>query len=37
VPVATSTQLVPVVLTIPNSRSGHSKPASGWPIAIYQH
>jgi pimeloyl-ACP methyl ester carboxylesterase len=37
VPVATSTQLVPVVMTIPNSRSGRSKPASGWPIVIYQH
>ncbi|MET0229733.1 MAG: hypothetical protein ABW186_02240 [Rhodanobacteraceae bacterium] len=37
VPVATSTQLVPVVMTIPNARSGHTKPAAGWPIVIYQH
>jgi dienelactone hydrolase len=37
VPVATSTQLVPVVMTIPNARSGHSKPGAGWPIVIYQH
>jgi hypothetical protein len=37
VPVATSTQLVPVVMTIPNSRSGRTKPAAGWPIVIYQH
>ncbi len=37
VPVATSTQLVPVVMTIPNASSGHSKPAAGWPIVIYQH
>ena len=37
VPVATSTQLVPVVMTIPNARSGKTKPASGWPIVIYQH
>ncbi|HVV96748.1 MAG TPA: hypothetical protein VHC92_06375 [Rhodanobacteraceae bacterium] len=36
-PVATSTQLVPVVMTIPNARSGRSKPATGWPIVIYQH
>jgi len=37
VPVATSTQLVPVVMTIPNARSGKTKPATGWPIVIYQH
>jgi dienelactone hydrolase len=36
-PVATSTQTVPVVLTLPNARSGRSKPASGWPVVIYQH
>jgi virulence factor lipase-like protein/platelet-activating factor acetylhydrolase isoform II len=37
VPVATSTQLVPVVMTIPNARSGRTKPAGGWPVVIYQH
>jgi dienelactone hydrolase len=36
-PVATSTQLVPVVMTIPNARSGRSKPGAGWPIVIYEH
>ncbi|MEO8010451.1 MAG: Ig-like domain-containing protein [Dokdonella sp.] len=33
-PVATSTQKVPLVLTIPNNRA---KPAAGWPVVIYQH
>jgi len=36
-PAATSTQTVPMVVTLPNSRSGHSKPANGWPVVIYQH
>jgi dienelactone hydrolase len=36
-PVATSTQTVPMVLTLPNSRSGRTKPANGWPIVIYEH
>lgn len=36
-PVATSTQTVPMVVTLPNSRSGRSKPASGWPVVIYEH
>ncbi len=36
-PVATSMQLIPVLLTVPNANSGHSKPAGGWPIVIFQH
>ena len=36
-PVATSTQKAPVLLTIPNAASGRTKPAAGWPIVIYQH
>ena len=36
-PVPTSTQTVPVVVTLPNSRSGRTKPAGGWPVVIYQH
>jgi pimeloyl-ACP methyl ester carboxylesterase len=36
-PVATSTQTVPMVVTLPNSHSGRAKPASGWPVVIYQH
>ncbi|HSE11944.1 MAG TPA: hypothetical protein VLB69_04845, partial [Rudaea sp.] len=36
-PVATATVSVPVLLTVPNANSGHTKPAAGWPIVIYQH
>ena len=36
-PVANSTQRVPLLLTIPNATSGKVKPAAGWPIVIYQH
>jgi pimeloyl-ACP methyl ester carboxylesterase len=36
-PVATSTQTVPMVVTLPNTRSGHTKPATGWPVVIFQH
>jgi pimeloyl-ACP methyl ester carboxylesterase len=36
-PVATSTQLIPVLLTVPNANSGQPKPAAGWPVVIFQH
>lgn len=36
-PVANSTQRVPVLLTVPNAASGKAKPAAGWPIVIFQH
>ncbi|MGH8042018.1 MAG: hypothetical protein ACREPN_08250, partial [Rudaea sp.] len=36
-PVATSTQLIPVLLTVPNANSGKTKPAAGWPVVIFQH
>jgi pimeloyl-ACP methyl ester carboxylesterase len=36
-PVATSTQVIPVLMTVPNANSGHSKPASGWPVVVFQH
>lgn len=36
-PVAGSTQLIPVLLTVPNANSGHSRPAAGWPVVIFQH
>ena len=36
-PVATGVQTYPVLLTLPNINSGHTKPASGWPIVIFQH
>ncbi len=36
-PVATSNQTIPVLVTVPNANSGKSKPASGWPVVIFQH
>ena len=36
-PVATASLNVPVLMTVPNANSGHSRPASGWPIVIFQH
>ncbi len=36
-PVAKSTQRVPLLLTVPNAASGKVKPAAGWPIVIFQH
>ncbi len=36
-PVATKTEKVPLVLTIPNAASGKVKPAAGWPVVIFQH
>lgn len=36
-PVATSTQTVPMLMTLPNARSGKTKPAAGWPLVIFQH
>ncbi|HEY0181024.1 MAG TPA: Ig-like domain-containing protein [Dokdonella sp.] len=36
-PVATSAQTVPLLMTLPNAASGKTKPASGWPVVIFQH
>ena len=36
-PVATSTQVVPLLMTVPNAASGKTKPAAGWPLVIFQH
>jgi len=36
-PVATSTQTVPLLVTLPNAKSGKTKPAAGWPLVIFQH
>lgn len=37
VPMATSMQNLPVLMTVPNASSGMTKPATGWPVMIYQH
>ncbi len=36
-PVPRSTQNVPVMMTVPNANSGKTKPASGWPVVIFNH
>lgn len=36
-PVATKTETIPLLLTVPNAASGKTRPGSGWPIVIYQH
>jgi dienelactone hydrolase len=37
VPVRNSVQNVPVLMTVPNAASGKTKPATGWPIVIFNH
>jgi len=37
VPVATSTQTIPVLMTVPNASSSQTMPANGWPVAIFVH
>ncbi|MFU8832116.1 MAG: Ig-like domain-containing protein [Wenzhouxiangella sp.] len=36
-PVETDRQRVPVLMTVPNANSGQVRPASGWPVVIFQH
>jgi pimeloyl-ACP methyl ester carboxylesterase len=36
-PAATATLQIPVLMTVPNARSGQGKPANGWPVVIFQH
>ena len=36
-PVLTSMQTVPLMMTVPNEASGHTRPAAGWPVVIYGH
>jgi len=36
-PVVTSMQTVPVLMTVPNAGSGHTRPAAGWPVVIFMH
>ena len=36
-PVATGNVTVPMLMTVPTSQSGRTKPAAGWPVVIFQH
>lgn len=36
-PVVTSMQTVPLLMTVPNENSGHTRPAAGWPVVIFGH
>jgi pimeloyl-ACP methyl ester carboxylesterase len=36
-PIATSIETVPLLLTVPNVQSGQAQPAEGWPVVIFQH
>ena len=35
--IATQTLSIPLLATFPNAASGHSQPAQGWPVMIFQH
>lgn len=36
-PVVTDMQTVPLLMTVPNEGSGHTKPAAGWPVVLFGH
>jgi hypothetical protein len=36
-PLKTADQTVPLLITVPNTQSGHEKPVSGWPVVIFGH
>lgn len=36
-PAATAAVQIPALMTVPNAASGQHKPASGWPVVIFQH
>ncbi len=36
-PVKTGDQTIPLLLSVPNGNTPHSKPATGWPVVIFQH
>lgn len=36
-PVKQSDELIPLLVTVPNANSGQTKPATGWPVVIFQH
>lgn len=36
-PAATATLQIPVLMTVPNTKSGQARPTNGWPVVIFQH
>lgn len=36
-PVERARQIAPLLVTVPNARSGQVRPAAGWPVVIFQH
>ena len=36
-PMATQVTTIPVLMTVPSAASGHTRPADGWPVVIFQH
>lgn len=36
-PVAASTQIVPLLMTVPNAASGRTRPDAGWPVVVFGH
>lgn len=36
-PTMTAALKIPVLLTLPNAKSGQRQPADGWPVVIFQH
>ncbi len=37
IPVERARQAAPMLITVPNANSGRVRPASGWPVVIFQH
>lgn len=37
IPVETGRPNIPVLMAVPNAGSGQTRPASGWPVVIFQH
>ena len=36
-PAVVTTETIPVLVAVPNTNSGQTKPANGWPVVIFQH
>ncbi len=36
-PATTASEVIPVLISVPNVASGQAKPVGGWPVVIFQH